>query len=82
MTELDHLAHEIAYESARASIVSLCTPAADSCGLEEGWWDTNRPCEVEDVRKAVRYLELRGLLERHPQRNTCVKVRELEHSNQ
>jgi len=69
--ELARLERALAYSAARSDIECHCN-RADA----DRWYDPI-PAYVEDrefVATAIRYLELRGLLERHPQ--GWVRVRE------
>ena len=67
--EIDQLAHGLAYEAARSYIQSLCGSL-----LGHDWRDTTATDDPEAVQRAVRYLELRNLLERHPKKNTVVRT--------
>ena len=72
-SELDHLAHRIATISAQAIIESCC--AGEPVGRPD-WWNISRvPYEAErgDVALAVAYLDLRGLLQRHPYESHLVR---------
>lgn len=66
------LAHEIALEDCAATLESecLCAPGR--------YWNTSRVDEAgrAGVERAVRYLEARGLLERHPEHADLVRVKE------
>lgn len=75
--ELDALAHEIAYIDSAHTIRELC-PSQSENGIE--WYGTEA-CYPEkwkaDLARAVRYLELRGLLETHPEHADLVRVKEV-----
>lgn len=71
--ELTRLEREIAEESARSDIECEYVRV-----LDEGdrWYDTNLVSDedwVPTLERAERYLELRGLLERHPERPELVR---------
>ena len=63
------LARDIADAAAKATLACALTPMPGS----DGWLSTLLPHgasldEVRDVRRALRYLHLRGLITDHPQR--------------
>lgn len=64
-TEMLTLQAHLAYSAARSDIECHCMPVGDT--VRDGWHD---PSACSDggqfVDPAIRYLELRGLLERHP----------------
>jgi hypothetical protein len=70
-SELTKLAHSLAYESAESIIRSESIPYYDQD--EQRWMEVEPEGEVELV-DALRYLELRGLLERHPENPNRVQV--------
>lgn len=79
MTELDTLAHELAYSTARADIECYCASQSADGTMAARWWDTedipNQPPEtVADIQLAVRYLDLRGKLVRHPEHPEWVRL--------
>jgi hypothetical protein len=72
--ELRELERGLAYECAVADLESLCGLVDDpvpgsTIDLGVSWWDTLAGDDFERgvVERAVRYLELRGLLARHPE---------------
>lgn len=70
--ELTRLGREIADETARSDIECECV------WIDEGgrWYDTNLVSDQDVVpmlERAERYLELRGLIERHPERPELVR---------
>ena len=77
--ELTRLAFEIADESALLCIKFLCKSEVYS-GEHYGWWydvvqGPFRAIEYYAVNRAVRYLDLRGKLERHPDNPNVVRKR-------
>lgn len=66
-TEIDELAIKLADDSALSAIDCYCVvvPSTEHKGSEkEQWFDTG---DIDNrLADDVRYLELRGLLERHP----------------
>jgi hypothetical protein len=70
-TELRRLERALAYSAARSDIECCCTRAA-----ADRWYDPNSAGneERESVDIAIRYLDLRGLIERSPE--GWVRVRE------
>jgi len=66
MTELDTLAHLLAYSAARSDIECYCHPVADPGDRWYGPDNVRQEGDRETVATALRYLELRGLIERHP----------------
>jgi hypothetical protein len=71
--ELDKLAHSMAYENAETIIRSESLPYCDED--EQQWFEVEPEGEV-DLVDALRYLELRGLLDRHPENPNRVQVRD------
>jgi len=71
--EMLSLQAQLAYDMARDSIVYLC----GSVDAEGGWYDPEfiRHTSSEIVARSIRYLDLRGLIERHPTQ-PWVRVRE------
>jgi hypothetical protein len=72
-SEQDRLAHQIAAEAAEGWIESACARP----NARARWYNikqVSRP-ERADVARAVRYLELRGLLKRHPSNADLVSCR-------
>lgn len=72
LSKLLSLQREIADEAARSDIESFCAWSGPAPGR---WYDTS---SAEDdlaaiVRRAVCYLELRGLVERHPEFSNLVR---------
>lgn len=68
-TEAERLAVEIADDAAAEMIDSECVL------VEGGWWDTSR-YDCHDPEAEVRYLDLRGLLEHHPDRPEWVRMKD------
>jgi hypothetical protein len=65
-SELHSLERAIAVQAARLEIESCCLHDPPS---QDRWYNIERDLEgveKEDVHRAVRYLELRGFLRRHP----------------
>lgn len=80
-TEMRRLERNLAYDAARSDVECRCTPVGD---WRERWYDPARirglgeAQAIEDrdaADRALRYLDLRGLLERHPSQ-PWVRVRE------
>lgn len=74
--ELLKLERHIAYSAARSDIECMCGGQRDN-GSDPGWWYDTQALDCESSRSwvddAVRYLELRGLLRRHPENNALVR---------
>jgi hypothetical protein len=68
-SELDKLGHSLAFEMAVSIIDSESLSALD----DEDWREVDAEGEV-DLVDAMRYLELCGLLDRHPERANWVRV--------
>jgi hypothetical protein len=77
VSELRKLERELAYTTARTDIESFIAPVRKS-GCHSGWWyrlsSVEDRSEKQSVTKAVRYLELRKLLRRHPLEPDLVRV--------
>ena len=60
-SELDELAHSIAYENAVSAIECASVDGGN------GWMDVSglEPFETDGIERDIRYLEMRGLLVRH-----------------
>jgi hypothetical protein len=70
--ELDQLAHTIAHEYC-VSILESEAYFVHEDDIE--WWNLGEPDSIpEHVDPAQRYLELRGLLVRHPEHSTWIRV--------
>jgi hypothetical protein len=71
--ECQRLAFEIADEDAAALIECNCVDR-ETDGVS--WWDLKSadPCSLASIRRAARYLTLRGKLTRHPQRKYLVSI--------
>lgn len=69
------LAIKIADESALCSIESACACDDWKQPDELRWWMTDQvnTLAVEHVKEAVKYLEMRGVLEHHPDHPTWVR---------
>lgn len=70
--ELAALERALAYSAARSDIECYCASDGD------GWHDTTHVLDDdhETVETALRYLDLRGLLDRHPSQ-PWVRVRDV-----
>lgn len=71
------LAHELAYDLARSDIECHCS------SYDCRWYDTSSVRDLDPetaetvvgwVERAVRYLDLRGLLRRHPDNPAVVRI--------
>jgi hypothetical protein len=73
-SELDRLAHRIAAEAAEGAIESFCPYESNA---RPRWYNTGQVARLEksDVARAVKYLELRGMLKRHPSNADLVRCR-------
>ena len=71
--ELDKLAHSMAFEFAESVLDGEGTPMRDDD--DERWWMVDPEGEV-DLFDCLRYLEARGLLERHAEHGDWVRVRD------
>jgi hypothetical protein len=70
--ELDQLAHTIALEDCVAILESEASMVRED---DIEWWNLSEPGSIpEHVDPAQRYLELRGLLVRHPEHSTWIRV--------
>lgn len=78
-TELEKLAYALADTMAASELGSHCVPVFH-VGIRKfsnPWYDTSR-CGTgmkRYVKRAVRYLELRGMLVRHPERPELARAR-------
>jgi hypothetical protein len=75
-SELVCLTLALAYSCARSDIELLCPLEAKEPSAGNPWWIT-QSSDADDqhvVDRAVRYLELRQLLNRHPTREDLVQV--------
>jgi hypothetical protein len=71
--ELDKLAYSLAFEFAESVLSSDGITMRDDDG--EAWEMVDPEGEV-DLFDCLNYLEARGLLERHPEHNDWVRVRD------
>lgn len=71
--ELDQLAHSLAFDFAESVISSDGITMRDDEGY--AWEMVDAEGEV-DLFDCLRYLEARGLLERHPEHRDWVRVRD------
>ena len=75
--ELRKLERELAYSVARSDIECHLDIDMDSSGgeIENCWYrrSSMRPEDEEFVGKSIRYLELRKLLESHPENSDLVR---------
>jgi len=71
--EMLSLQAQLAYSAARDEIRCVCASAS----VGDGWRNTDsvHSCDWQLLGPALRYLELRGLIERHPTQ-PWVRVRE------
>lgn len=87
MTDLvTDLAYRFADESARSDIECICLMfREDGLGPEtpeemsSAWYDVvnlTDQDDIEHVRRALQYLELRGMLKRHPTNTNWLQVRD------
>lgn len=79
MTELEILERKLAYREAELTLQSCCVAGEER---DVVWFNTTSigpdyPEVRQDVDECVRYLELAGKLERHPNRPELVRVLEL-----
>lgn len=78
-SEATELAHEMAFDKARIDIHSFAIPASEGATR---WNDLDlanaTPDEADDLQTAVRYLELRGKVIRHPLNRDWVRVEDGE----
>lgn len=74
-TEMLTLQAHLAYSAARSDIECHCMPVGDT--VRDGWHDPNVVLDDdrEFIADALRYLTLRGYLERH-ENGVWVRVRE------
>ena len=66
----DNAAHKLAFESAVSLIECYSTDIRDSIGRRL-WYEV----DLDEISDAIAYLELRGLLRRHPKFPNRVNVR-------
>lgn len=71
--ELDQLAHSMAFEFSECVIRSEGITMRDEDDVAWEFVETDGEVELFD---AVRYLEARGLIDRHPDHNDWVRVRD------
>ncbi len=75
LDELARLERALAYSAARSDVECYCHPEGE---WADGWHNPASAINEEDretVATAIRYLDLRGLLERH-ENGVWVRVRE------
>jgi hypothetical protein len=75
--ELETLERELAYDGAVANITGYCGWSQTEHNHVGQWWDLTIPKQPDvedDIDRSVRYLELRGLLVRHPDAPQKVKI--------
>lgn len=78
--DANELAHQIAHETSRTDIECMCQPAGDF-SADPRYWNTADPIADDDriyVDRAVLYLDLTGLLDRHPDNPAHVHIRARE----
>jgi len=79
--ELHQLEQALAYSSARSDIECYCNGSRHSGPHIGVWYDITspEPDEAKEmVNEAVRYLELRKLLKRHPENSDMVRPLDIE----
>jgi len=73
--ELHALMADIADEAAAMDLGAYCTPTMSG---GQHWLDTTRPrswtTDREIVERAIRYLELRGKLQRHASKPDLIRI--------
>ena len=72
------LAHDIAHDTSRSDIECMCQPAGDF-RADPRYWNTADAIADDDrlyVDRAVLYLDLVGLLDRHPGNPAHVHIRD------
>lgn len=73
--EMHDLEAHLAYENASSFLDCNCPPRTDDV---TDWLETSADAfgegEHPEIAESVRYLELRGLIERHPEHSTWVQV--------
>ena len=77
-TELDSLAHKIALSTVKADIESFCRPCQWSGKYFGTWYDPSSitdEFEMDLISNAIRYAELKGLLERNPEERNLVRIK-------
>jgi hypothetical protein len=76
--ELDKLGHGIAFDSAVSLIESHCLMVPEEQAGTRDWYDVDPDAvdiEAENpVEESVRYLEMRGLIVRHPSVSTWIRI--------
>lgn len=76
VNEETELAHTIAEEAARAELEGLAPWPVLDPDYSGTWYEVTKAEHPEPMARAVRYLELRGLLLRHPLRPGLVQFRD------
>ena len=75
--ELDRLAHKIALSAVQSDIESFCVPERWS-GKHFGTWYSPaidaEEVEREIIDNAIRYAELKGILQRNPEKPSLVRI--------
>lgn len=72
-SELDKLGHSLAYEFSVAVVDSESMRVAAS---DLGDWRQLKIKENSELYDAVRYLDMRGLIERHPDNSNWIQIRQ------
>jgi hypothetical protein len=72
-SELDKLGHSLAYEFAVAVVDSESLRVGHR---DFGGWRQLEIKENSELYDAVRYLDMRGLIERHPENSNWVQIRQ------
>lgn len=73
--EMRKLERSLAYEFASQILTGNCRPVGPK---GEDWWDTTNVNELasDDFEEAMRYLDFRGVLDRHPVESGWVSLRD------
>jgi hypothetical protein len=74
MTEFEQLQQELADSAAISDIESMCDGVGD---MVDRWYDTESVHEEcrEELLKALKYLNYRNLIEKHPDNKYWVRVK-------
>jgi hypothetical protein len=76
--ELDKLAHGIAYDASTTAIECNCLMVPEEQAGQRDWFDVGDPDALAKpfVEECVRYLEMRGLIVRHPSNSMWVQLQD------
>lgn len=74
--EVNELAHHLAYQSCETLFDGECGSADDVDGEPGVWYDTDVRFELaaDGVAEAVKYLDARGLIVRHPKKPNWISL--------